>query len=63
MVEISGIPTTNGEDCAKIAEEIDIKINVNIQIEKAVRIPNKNNQSFLLLLELSYCTYPTLIND
>jgi len=44
MVEISGTPTTNDEDCTKIAEEIDIKLNVNIQVEKAVRIPNKNNQ-------------------
>jgi len=50
MVEISRIPTTNGKDCAKIAEEIGIKLNVNIQVEKAVRIPNKNNQFSKILV-------------
>jgi len=50
IVEISGIPTTNGEDCAKIAKEIGIKLNVNIQVEKAVRIPNKNNQFSKILV-------------
>ena len=53
MVEISGIPTTNDEDCGKIAEEIGIKLNVNIQVEKAVRIPNKNNQFSKILVWLN----------
>lgn len=52
MIEISGIPTSKDEDCAKIAEEIGNKLNVKIQVEKAIRIPIKNNQFSKILVWL-----------
>lgn len=54
MVEISGIPISKDEDCAKIAEEIAAKLNVAIHVKKAVRIPIKNNQFSKILVWLSH---------